>query len=144
MALPKEIPVAGGRVVIPAAALDWQFVRSSGPGGQHVNKTATKAVLRFAPERCPGLDAAARQRLATRAAGRLAADGAVLITSQVHRERARNVADCVAKLSALVAAALVVPRRRRPTRVPRSAVADRLDDKRRTARKKSLRRGGDE
>jgi ribosome-associated protein len=144
MPLPKEIRVGDGRLVIPAAALAWQFVRSSGPGGQHVNRTSSKAVLHFDPALCPGLDAGARQRLAARNAGRTAADGVLVITSQVHREQPRNVAACVAKLSALVAAALVTPRRRRPTRVPRSAVAQRLDQKRRTGVKKSLRRGADE
>ncbi|NBV44110.1 MAG: aminoacyl-tRNA hydrolase [Planctomycetia bacterium] len=144
MPLPKEIRVGDGRLVIPAAALEWQFVRSSGPGGQHVNRTSSKAVLHFDPGRCPGLDAGARQRLAARNAGRTAADGVLVITSQVHREQPRNVAACVAKLSALVAAALVTPRRRRPTRVPRSAVAQRLEQKRRTGMKKSLRRGSDE
>ena len=144
MPLPKEIRVADGRVVIPAAALEWHFVRSSGPGGQHVNKTASKAVVRFDPNRCPGLDAAARHRLAAKNAGRSGPDGVIVITSQVHREQPRNVEACVAKLSGIVAAALVVPRRRRPTRVPRSAVAERLERKRRTSRKKSLRRSADE
>ncbi|MFM8986704.1 MAG: aminoacyl-tRNA hydrolase, partial [Planctomycetia bacterium] len=94
-------------MIVPGEALDWQFVRSSGPGGQHVNRTSSKAVLRFDPRACPGLPDDVRHRLLERERPRLTQDGAILITRQRHREQPRNVADCLAKLSAILERALV-------------------------------------
>lgn len=140
-----DIRVSGARqIVIPASALEWQFVRSSGPGGQHVNRTSSKAVLRFAVRGSPHLPDDVRRRLVAAVGPRLTKDGALLITSQVHRDRGRNVAECRAKLAALVARAAVPPKVRRATKVPRSVVAGRLDTKRLRARTKRLRRPPDE
>lgn len=136
-----DIIIPGGRgIVIPAEALDWQFVRSSGPGGQHVNRTASKAVLRFDVRHSPWLPEDVRQRLLAAVRARLTADGAILIVSQRHRDRPRNIADCREKLAALVERAVVPPRPRRRTKVPRSAVAGRLEAKKRRGRTKELRR----
>ena len=100
MAQEKEVRV--GRVVIPAAALEWQFVRSSGPGGQHVNRTSTKAVLRFDARHSPHLPEDVRSRLLEREQAQLTRDGALVIASQRHRDQSRNVADCLEKLAALL------------------------------------------
>ena len=140
-----DIRVGGERgIVIPAAALEWQFVRSSGPGGQHVNRTASKAVLRYDVRRATHLPADVRLRLLAAVRSRLTTDGAILITSQRHRDRGRNVADCRAKLAALVARAAIVPTVRRRTRIPRGAVADRLEAKQRRGRTKRLRQRPDD
>ncbi|MFM8494044.1 MAG: alternative ribosome rescue aminoacyl-tRNA hydrolase ArfB [Planctomycetia bacterium] len=137
MASEKEVRV--GRVVIPAAALEWQFVRSSGPGGQHVNRTSSKAVLRFDAAHSPHLPDDVRSRLIQREKARLTRDGALVITSQRHRDQPRNVADCLAKLSEIVARSLVAPKKRRPTKTPRSVVKKRLEGKRRRSETKRLR-----
>lgn len=137
MARAREIAV--GPVRIPAEAIEWQFARSSGPGGQHVNRTSSKAMLRFDVARSPHLPDDVRRRIIARRTG-VTDDGLLVITSQRHRDQPRNVADCLEKLAAIVAAALVVPKRRRPTRTPRSAVARRLDTKRRRSATKRLRR----
>ena len=145
MAAAADIRVCGERgIVIPAAALEWQFVRSSGPGGQHVNRTASKAVLRYDVRHATHLPADVRFRLLAAVRPRLTTDGAILITSQRHRDRGRNVADCREKLAALVARAAVVPTVRRRTRIPRGAVADRLESKQRRGRTKRLRRPPDD
>lgn len=141
MARPREIAV--GPVRIPAEAIEWQFARSSGPGGQHVNRTSSKAMLRFDVARSPHLPDDVRRRIIARRTG-VTDDGLLVITSQRHRDQPRNVADCLEKLAAIVAAALVVPKRRRPTRTPRSAVARRLDTKRRRSATKRLRRDAGE
>ena len=133
----KEVRV--GRVVIPASELAWQFVRSSGPGGQHVNRTSSKAVLRFDARRSPCLPEDVRARLLERERARLTRDGALVITSQRHRDQPRNVADCLAKLSEIVARSLTAPKRRRPTKTTRAAVKKRLEGKRRHAETKRLR-----
>jgi ribosome-associated protein len=136
-----EIRIAGPRgIVIPAEALEWQFVRSSGPGGQHVNRTSSKAVLRFVIRHSPHLPDDVRRRLLAAVAPRLTKDGAILIASQVHRDRGRNIAECRDRLAILVARAATPPKPRRRTKVPRSAVAGRLDAKRLRSKTKRLRK----
>lgn len=131
----------GGReVVIPAEALVWQFARSAGPGGQHVNRTSSKAMLRFDVAHAPALPDDVRRRILARERARLTADGCLVIASQRHREQSRNVADCLDKLAEVVRRALPPPRVRRPTRTPRAALAARAEAKRRRARVKQLRR----
>jgi len=141
---PLIVVAPGRRVVIPAEALEWQFARSAGPGGQHVNRTSSKAILRFDAAGSPHLPADVRARLLAREQSRLTADGALLISSQRHREQGRNVADCVAKLSAIIERAVRPPTPRRPTRVPRAARAARLEAKKRRGATKRLRRSPDD
>jgi ribosome-associated protein len=131
-------------VLIPADALEWRFARASGPGGQHVNRTSSKAQLRFQVRRDRHLPTDVRERLIALVRHRLTRDGWLVIVGQRYRERPRNIADCVDRFAALVRAALVPPTPRKRTRVPRGAVAGRLEAKRRRSRAKSLRRGPDE
>ena len=137
---PLVIDTAATRIVIPAEALEWQFARSAGPGGQHVNRTSSKAVLRFDAARCPALPEDVRRRLLAREAARLTVEGWLVIASQRHREQPRNVADCLAKLSAIVERAAQAPKTRRATKVPRRARAARLEAKQRRSATKRLRR----
>lgn len=132
------------RVVISPTDLHWQFARSAGPGGQHVNRTSSKAMLRFNVMGCPALPDDVRHRLVANVRPRLTADGELVITSQRHREQGRNVSDCLEKLATLVQKAMRPPEVRRPTRVPRSSKAARLDAKKRRAATKQLRRVSDE
>jgi ribosome-associated protein len=141
MAAGDDIVIDGPRpILIPATALDWQFVRSSGPGGQHVNRTSSKAILRFDLRHTPYLPGDVRQRMLAALRPRLTNDGAILITSQRHRDRGRNIADCQAKLASLIKRALVPPTVRRRTKTPRSAIANRLEGKKRRSVTKRLRR----
>jgi ribosome-associated protein len=141
---PLVIGTGPGRIVIPSEAMEWQFARSAGPGGQHVNRTSSKAVLRFDAVGCPTLPEGVRQRLLAREASRLTTDGSLVIASQRHREQPRNVADCLAKLSAMIERAATPPKRRRVTRVPRGARAARLDAKKRRGATKRLRQRPEE
>lgn len=135
----KELRV--GSVVLPAHALEWRFARSSGPGGQHVNRTSSKATLRFDAIRCPFLSDEVRRRLLMRVRSRLTRDGVLVLSSQRHREQGRNVADCLAKLETLLRAALEPPKRRRGSATPVAAPGRRLDAKHRRSHTKRLRRG---
>jgi ribosome-associated protein len=118
-------------VVVPAVALSLHTSRSSGPGGQNVNKVASKVELRVDLDRIEGLSPEARTRLASLADGRLDAEGRLLVVSQRTRDQHRNLEDARDKVRALVRRAMVRPRTRRPTRVTAAAKARRLAEKKR-------------
>ena len=110
----EPIAVTAG-VRIPAAALSFRAVRSSGPGGQNVNKVASKVELRVDLALVEGLDPGARARLQALAAPRLDAEGRLLVSSQRTRDQRRNLEDARDRVRRLVARALVAPRPRRAT-----------------------------
>jgi len=126
----EPIVVASG-VVVPAAALSLHTSRSSGPGGQNVNKVASKVELRVDLARVEGLAEEARARLRSLAEGRLDSEGRLLVVSQRTRDQHRNLEDAREKVRALVHRALIRPRPRRPTRVTAAAKARRLAEKKR-------------
>ena len=118
-------------VRIPPSALTVHAVRASGPGGQNVNKVATKIDLRVDLAAVEGLSDAARARLRGLARHRMDAAGRLVVTSQATRNQARNLEDARAKVAALVRAALASPRRRVKTAPPVSAGQRRLTGKKR-------------
>ena len=132
------IAVAPG-VTVPASAIEVSAVRSSGPGGQNVNKVASKIDLRVQIAGIVGLDEGARARLRAHAARRLDARGFLIVTSQRTRDQSRNLEDAREKVRALVARCLIVPKRRRPTRATAAARERRLHTKKRDATVKSRR-----
>ena len=131
------------RRLLPLRELRFSFARSSGPGGQNVNKVESKAVLHWdvgASRLSPALLARFRARYAKR----IHADGVFVLASQRHRERERNVADCLAKLEALLEEVAAAPKPRRPTRPGRAARERRLAEKRHASRRKAERRARDD
>lgn len=119
------------RVVVPEAAVETKAVRSSGPGGQNVNKLATKIQMRVDLGLVVGLFPDELARVREFLKSRLDADGRLFVMSQETRDQARNREDCAAKVVQLLRAALVRPRVRRPTRPTRASKERRIEAKRR-------------
>lgn len=130
------------RLRVPARELEITFARSSGAGGQNVNKVNTKAVLRWPVSTSRAIPADVRGRFVERFATRITTAGELLLSSDRHRDQGRNVADCLAKLDAMLEAVATPPRPRRRTRPSRGAVERRLEQKRAQAEKKRARGTG--
>ncbi|HMP78571.1 MAG TPA: alternative ribosome rescue aminoacyl-tRNA hydrolase ArfB [Pirellulaceae bacterium] len=122
---------------IPISEFEFSFARSPGPGGQNVNKVNSKAILKWQVVRSTSLPDDIRRRFIKMAGRRISKDGELTISSHRFRDQSRNVADCLAKLRALLFEAARPPKVRRATRPTRGAHLRRLDSKRRQSHKKS-------
>jgi ribosome-associated protein len=128
------------RVRIPAAEIDLSYARASGPGGQNVNKVASKAVLRWNAAASTALSDADRAWVLRTLSTRLTTEGDLVLASDRHRDQPKNVADVLEKLVDLLRSALLRPVVRRKTRPSRSSKERRLDSKRARSETKRSRR----
>ena len=117
------------RITIPASELRVSFARSGGPGGQNVNKVASKVQLRWTPATSTALSEADRAWLLNKWASKLTSDGDLIVTSDLTRDQGRNRVDAEGKLADVIATALVRPKKRRATRPSKAAKARRIDEK---------------
>ena len=128
-------------IEIPLAELRFKFSRSSGPGGQNVNKLSTRVELHYDFARSEALSTPQRQRIADKLAARLSGDGLLVVQSERFRTQGRNREDCLDKLAALLAEAVTPPPpKRKKTRPGRAAKARRREEKQRHSDKKKSRR----
>jgi ribosome-associated protein len=134
-----DIPVRRG-IVIPASELEESASRSSGPGGQNVNKSNTRVTLRWRLRDSAALDAAARRRVEERLGARVTRAGELIVHAQTHRSRERNRALARDRLAELVRDALRQRAPRVPTRAGAGVRARGREDKRRTSARKHARR----
>lgn len=136
---PLGVPVVAG-VVIPWSELTVRAITGGGPGGQHVNRSATRIVLTWHPGRSMALSPAQREQVVARLGGRLEGDGTLRIVAGEHRSQQQNRSAALERLQGLVARALVVPKARRATRPTRGSVERRLAEKRQRGARKQERR----
>jgi ribosome-associated protein len=128
---------------IPLAELEYRASRSGGPGGQHVNTSSTRIEVWWDIAAAGSVSAEQRSRLLARLASRLDSRGRLRLVSSGSRSQLRNREEVTSRLREIVAQALTVPKKRRPTRPTRAVKAARLEEKRRQAEKKRERRRPD-
>ncbi|WP_129663579.1 alternative ribosome rescue aminoacyl-tRNA hydrolase ArfB [Phytoactinopolyspora endophytica] len=133
-----------GSVVIPEAELRWRFSRSSGPGGQSVNTTDSRAELSYDLAASAALSPGLKERALRRLADRLA-DGVLTVSASEHRSQLRNREAAEARLVQILDEAIAPPpRARRPTKPSRGSIERRLAAKRRRGETKRRRRADDD
>jgi ribosome-associated protein len=132
--------VVNERVTIPAGDLTFTATRSSGPGGQNVNKVSSRVELRFDLEGTHALASPTKERLRIIAKSYLDGEGRIFIRSERTRDRLKNLADAREKLRLMIVAALTVPKKRRATKPTYGSTMRRLDTKSRQGDKKRARR----
>lgn len=137
--LPTEIRITN-RVRIPASEIALSYVRSSGPGGQHVNKTASKVQLRWNARTSTALSDEDRAFLERRLESKLTKEGELLVASERHRDQGRNVDDVLERFTLIVRRAIRRPTPRKKTRPSRASRERRLAEKRRRSDRKRQRR----
>jgi ribosome-associated protein len=133
--------VINDQLAIPGSELELVFARSSGPGGQNVNKVNSKATLCWNLNDTHVLYPTTLARLKALAATRITDDGILQITSQVHREQVRNIQACRDRLRQLILQAMLPPKIRRPTRPTLGSQRRRIADKKSKGEKKQSRSG---
>ena len=140
---PESFLSVNSRLRIPLSEFEFTYARSSGPGGQNVNKVNSKALLRWPVRTSTSLPEPVRQRLLSRYGNRITAEGDLLISSQRFRDQARNVDDCLERLREMLILAATPPTRRKRTKPTRASIKRRLENKRHKSEKKQGRRGLD-
>jgi ribosome-associated protein len=125
---------------IPDMDFTESFARSSGPGGQNVNKVSTAVELRFRLEHTASLPIEVKARLHIQQAGRINKEGELVIFAQTHRSQDRNRADARSRLARMVIAALHEPKARSATKPTRASIERRINDKRKSSEAKATRR----
>ncbi|QDU37798.1 Peptidyl-tRNA hydrolase ArfB [Maioricimonas rarisocia] len=140
MSSPPTELIVNRRIRIPLSEFEFIYSRSSGPGGQNVNKLNTRVQLRWRVTETASLPEEVRARLIEQNSNRITTEGDLMIASQRFREQKRNQRDCLDRLQEIVEKACHRRKVRRPTRTPRRAHERRLSDKKKKSERKQSRR----
>ncbi len=140
MARPDHDLVIHPALTIPASEVEITFARSGGPGGQHVNKTETKAHLRWNLATSAVLDDETRKRLQEKLERRITTRGEIVVASDRYRDQRRNVDEAIKRLVEMIQEALKRERPRKATKPTRASKRRRLDEKRRRGETKRMRK----
>ena len=133
------MPISVSGITLQDDELSFDFIRSSGPGGQNVNKVSTAVQLRFDAEHSPSLPEDVRQRLLAKAGKRLTVTGEIVIEARRFRTQERNREDAVERLTELIRTSAKKPVRRRKTKPTKASLERRISEKKRLGEKKRLR-----
>lgn len=136
--------VAAPNIRIPLDEFEFTYARSSGPGGQNVNKVNSKAVLRWNPTTSPNVPADVRSRFLSRYSSKLTTIGELVIHSERYRDQRQNIDDCLEKVREMLAAVARPPKTRKKTKPSYGSKQRRLEGKRIDSAKKQGRRKFDE
>lgn len=131
-------------IIIPSRDLSVSYARSGGPGGQNVNKVASKAILRFRPRECDAIPIEIRARIIEKLAARLTNEGEIIISASEHRDAPKNLESALSRLELLLRNAMHVPKKRKFTKPTRGSVEGRLQSKKARSNVKRIRRAVDE
>jgi len=137
---PQNVLAVNDTLLIPRSELDVRVSRSSGAGGQHVNKTSSRVEIFWNVLGSRARDEEQRARLRTKLASRLTSDGSVRVVASDMRSQSRNRDLAEERLAELIRRALVVPKKRRATRPTRASKEARLESKKLQSHKKRERR----
>ena len=132
----SQLLIVNSTVAIPRSELTYRASRAGGAGGQHVNTSSTRIELLWPVDRTTALDDAARERVREKLSARLDAEGNVRVVASKERSQLQNRAAAETRLAELVRGALVVPKKRRPSKPPRAAKENRLREKKRNSERK--------
>ena len=129
-------------ISIPLKELDFSFSRSSGSGGQNVNKVNSKVTLRWNIKHTKSIASGVVERFCAKYKAQMSEDGTILIRSEKFRTQDRNVADCIEKLQRMINLVAHPPKKRHATKPSKGSVEKRLKSKRTVSEKKKFRRSG--
>ncbi|QDT12164.1 alternative ribosome rescue aminoacyl-tRNA hydrolase ArfB [Planctomycetes bacterium K23_9] len=127
------------RLTIAGNEFEFLHARSSGPGGQNVNKVNTKVTLRWSPSQCEAFPEAWRNRFVKRFQNRINREGQVVLHSERYRDRPRNIEDARQKLADMLRETQSAPKKRKPTKPTRGSQRRRMDNKTKQSQKKQNR-----
>jgi len=128
------------RITIPESELRFSFARSSGPGGQNVNKVSSKATMHWDAVNSPSVPDDVKQRFLARFRSKLTTQGEIVIVSQESRDQPKNIQLCLDKLRNMLLEVLTPPKKRRPTKPTKGSKVRRLDAKKNKSQTKQNRR----